>query len=336
MSLTLFNTESQNKFPSPPGHGTSSLPVHWGWLTNKADRLDRKVSLPERMVMSAFAGMGGSTICQPLDVIKFQLQVDNAGPSGKRMYNGTFDCARQIVQRNGFTALYAGLSAAYLRQWMYGSGRMGIYSYLFQHHKDSNKQQVPHLPMKLLFGAISGSVGAFIGNPADLALVRMSADSKKPAAERANYKGLVDCINRAVKEDGIAGLWKGSIVTIMRAAVMGSCLMGVTSQTRQTIKSQDLLADDGVAIMVVSSGIASIFACGFSMPMDVIKSRIQNSKSGQYQGIVDCVMKSIRIEGVMVLWRGMLPALIKLTPYTVISLTLLEKITYFVTGSKAL
>ncbi len=80
---------------------------------------------------------------------------------------------------------------------------------------------------QLLYGAMSGSVGAFLGNPADLALVRMSADSKKPVLERSNYKGLIDCITRAIKDDGITGLWKGSIVTIVRAAVMGSCLMGV-------------------------------------------------------------------------------------------------------------
>ena len=79
------------------------------------------------------------------------------------------------------------------------------------------------------------NIGAFIGNPADLALVRMSADSKKPVAERANYRGVVDCISRVVKADGVTGLWKGSVVTIMRAAVMGSCLMGVTSQTRQKV-----------------------------------------------------------------------------------------------------
>lgn len=57
---------------------------------------------------------------------------------------------------------------------------------------------------------------------------------------------------------------------------------------------------------------------------------------GKYKNMVDCFKKSVAAEGPSVLWRGFTPALIKLSPYTVISLTLLEKITTFVTGTKAM
>lgn len=297
----------------------------------------KEVALAERMVMSAFAGMGASTICQPLDVIKFQLQVDSSSSSGgKRMYSSSFNCAHQIYQRAGISGLYAGLSAAYLRQCMYGSGRMGIYSYLFIEYKKKNNGEVPGLGTKLGMGATAGSVGAFIGNPADMALVRMSADSKKPINERANYKGVVDCLSRIVKADGVTGLWKGSLVTVIRASVMGSCLNGITSQARQYIHSNKLLSDDGYPIMIVSSGVASVVACIASLPADVIKSRLQNSVSGKYNGMIDCARKSISAEGIIVLWRGFTPALVKLTPYTVISLTLLQKITAAYTGENAM
>ena len=46
--------------------------------------------------------------------------------------------------------------------------------------------------------------------------------------------------------------------------------------------------------------------------------------------------QSVAAEGPMVLWRGFLPAFVKLTPYSIISLTLLEKLTKLYGGGAAL
>jgi solute carrier family 25 oxoglutarate transporter 11 len=296
----------------------------------------KEVNLPTRMALSAIAGMGATTITFPLDVLKFQLQMDNAKKGEARMYSGTFDCAKQLVQRGGVGALYKGLSAAYLRQWMYGSGRMGIYSYLFNEHKKKNDGALPSLGLKLAFGATAGSIGSFFGNPADIALVRMAADQKKPVAEQANYRGVSDVITRIVKADGVQGLWKGSITTMARAAVMGSCLNGVTSQTRQYLSGNKILSNDGYSIMIVSSAVSSVVANTASMPLDVVKNRYQNSMTGEYSSAWQCGVQSVKAEGPLVLWKGFIPCLLKLTPYTVLSLTFLEKITTFVTGTNAM
>ena len=39
---------------------------------------------------------------------------------------------------------------------------------------------------------IAGFIGSLVGNPADLALVRMQADARLPVEERRNYKNVVD------------------------------------------------------------------------------------------------------------------------------------------------
>lgn len=61
------------------------------------------------------------------DVIRVQMQIDSEG-GASRLYKNTFDAAKQIAQTGGVRGLYAGLSAAYLRQWLYGSCRIGLYS----------------------------------------------------------------------------------------------------------------------------------------------------------------------------------------------------------------
>mmetsp|Transcript_79 Transcript_79/g.109 ORF Transcript_79/g.109 Transcript_79/m.109 type:complete len:94 (+) Transcript_79:2-283(+) len=76
-------------------------------------------------------------------------------------------------------------------------------------------------------------------------------------------------------------------------------------------------------------------------PFDVVKSRMQNmtiSADGKamYSGMADCFVKSVKAEGPTVLYAGFTPAFIKLAPYTVISLTLADKLTKAVTGKDAL
>ena len=39
-------------------------------------------------------------------------------------------------------------------------------------------------------------------------------------------------------------------------------------------------------------------------------------------------------EGVLVMWRGFVPAFVKLAPYSIISITLFEKFTMMYTGGK--
>ena len=70
-------------------------------------------ALALRMVIAAISGMGAATVCHPLDVIRVQMQTDTGGD-----YSGPLDCAKKIADQEGVTkGLYAGIGAAYLRQW---------------------------------------------------------------------------------------------------------------------------------------------------------------------------------------------------------------------------
>eukprot|EP00961_Rhodomonas_salina_P005595 76087-Rhodomonas_salina.1 len=62
-----------------------------------APQQPQTASLPMRMVLGALGGMGGSSVCHPLDVIRVQMQVDTAG-----MYKNPLDAATKIVKRDGF------------------------------------------------------------------------------------------------------------------------------------------------------------------------------------------------------------------------------------------
>ncbi len=68
-------------------------------------------------------------------------------------------------------------------------------------------------------------MGSFVGNPADLVLVRMQADSTLPVNERRNYSGVFNALTRIVQEEGVTGLWAGAVPTITRACSLNVAMM---------------------------------------------------------------------------------------------------------------
>eukprot|EP01063_Lacrimia_lanifica_P035557 TRINITY_DN680_c0_g1_i1.p1 TRINITY_DN680_c0_g1~~TRINITY_DN680_c0_g1_i1.p1 ORF type:complete len:330 (+),score=108.95 TRINITY_DN680_c0_g1_i1:72-1061(+) len=304
------------------------------------------IPLSTRMVLSACSGMGAATVCHPLDVVRVQMQTEGG------QYRNTFDCAKQIYAKGGVrSGLYAGVSAAYLRQWLYGSCRMGIYSNLLEQQQLKNvaegrpKNDIS-FANKLLMGMTSGGIGSLVGTPSELALVRMSADSKLPPAERRNYKNVIDCVRRIANEEGAANLWRGATPTVLRACLLSSCQLGITSEVKQNLSQSGVFGPNGqmfygLPMLFCSTLVSSFFANIVSNPFDVVKSRMQNMPvaadgTAMYTSMLDCFKKSVRSEGVLVLWSGFTPAFVKLAPYTVISLTLADKLTKAITGKDAL
>lgn len=318
------------------------------------------------MVLGAFAGMGAATVCHPLDVARVRMQTSpSSSATAWRTLAGAY-------RSDGLVrGLYAGLGAAYLRQWLYGSCRMGIYTFLLDRQgrppngssPSTSAAFVVPLSTKLLLGGASGAVGSLAGTPSEVALVRMTADAGFPASRRRNYSGVFDCLSRIVKEEGgWTMLWRGATPTVARATLLGCGTLGVTSHVKShlTVASTGA-ADEGggwggqlqspqVAKQSWAGGLPVLFAstlCGslvgslLACPLDVAKSRLQSMPIERglppmYAGVADCLVKSVRSEGLPVLWRGLGPGFVKLAPYATISLTLLDNLTKAVTGKDAL
>ena len=287
------------------------------------------------------AGCGATLCVHPLDVVRVNLQVDSAAPGGKRVYSGTFDCIRQIFARDGVRGLYSGLSAGILRQCTYGGPRMAIYPAFVDYVSDGKGAASLPLWKKFLCGASAGGLASMTGVPSEVCLVRMSADNKLPADDpnRRNYKGVLDALTRIAREEGVTTLWEGAAPTVARAVLLNAGQLAVYSQAKQMVSDNTPVKADilgGIPLQFCSSLISGLFAVGFSCPADVLKSRMQNMRPGEFSGVVDCGKKLVQAEGVGALWKGFTPAYIKLAPHTVISFIILDNLTKMITGKEAL
>ncbi|KAF4746683.1 hypothetical protein FOZ63_028305, partial [Perkinsus olseni] len=96
--------------------------------------------------------------------------------------------ARNIIANEGFLSLYKGLDAGIVRQLTYTTTRLGVFRLTSMSLQSPHEKTLPFWK-KGVAGLFAGGVGAFVGTPADLSLVRLQADATLPPAERRNYKG---------------------------------------------------------------------------------------------------------------------------------------------------
>lgn len=94
---------------------------------------------------------------QPLDLIKNRMQT-----AVVKEYKSSGDAFMGILRKEGFFALYNGLSAGLMRQATYTTTRLGIYTWLFEAMtKDGTP---PGFATKAGIGLIAGVAGSFVGN----------------------------------------------------------------------------------------------------------------------------------------------------------------------------
>lgn len=291
--------------------------------------MGEKKDVPKYMkfVFGGTAGMLASCVVQPLDLIKNRMQLSGVG-SAKKEYKTSFHAIRSIVANEGVLAMYNGLSAGLLRQATYTTTRLGIYTWLFE-LATGDDGKPPNFATKMGLGMCAGVCGAFVGTPAEVSLIRMTSDGRLPPAERRNYKSVVDALVRIVREEGVATLWRGAIPTMGRAMVVNGAQLASYSQAKQQLLATKYF-DDNILLHFVASMISGLITTIASMPVDIAKTRIQNMKTingvPEYKGTTDVLLRIVRGEGPLALWKGFTPYYARLGPHTVLTFIFLEQL----------
>ncbi|CAH4029886.1 unnamed protein product [Pieris brassicae] len=211
---------------------------------------DKKPPAPKTMpgwvnfVIGGLSGMFAICVVQPMDLIKTRMQL--AGPKGS-----IGEVVGGIMKSDGVFGFYNGLSAALFRQ--------------------ATNFGTPNLAAKIGLGSIAGGVGALIGNPAEIALIRMTADGRLPPDKRRNYKHVIDALARICREEGTGALMRGMTATVTRAMVVNGAQLSTYQQSREMLLARGMA--DGIPLHATCAMIAGLVTSAASLPVDIVKTR---------------------------------------------------------------
>ena len=276
-----------------------------------------KTALP--FINGGLAGMAATTTIQPIDMVKVRLQLAGEGKmSGPRPT--PLQVTRDIVAAGKFGDLYTGLSAGLLRQAVYTTARLGFFDTFMTALKAraETKGQSIGFAERAGAGLTAGGLAACVGNPADLALIRMQSDGLKPKEQRANYKSVVDALSRIARNEGVYALWAGAAPTIVRAMALNFGQLAFFSEAKTQLKSRTQL--DAKTQTLAASAVAGFFASFFSLPFDFVKTRLQKQSKGPngelpYKSMADCFRKVTKEEGLLRFYRGFGTYYVRIAPH---------------------
>ncbi|WOL19977.1 hypothetical protein Cni_G28779 [Canna indica] len=307
-------------------------------------------------VEGGIAAVVAGCTTHPLDLIKVRMQLQGETVRyAPRAVRGALDAATgvaslprhpalrtpprpgpialvaQILRTEGPAALFSGVSATMLRQTLYSTTRMGLYDVLKKKWSPSGDGAALPVHLQVAAALVAGAVGAAVGNPADMAMVRMQADGQLPLAERRNYRSVIDAIARTVRQEGLRSLWRGSSLTVNRAMIVTASQLVTYDQAKEAILQRRGAGSDGLGTHVAASLTAGLVASAASNPVDVVKTRVMNMKvepgrPPRYSGATDCALKTVRAEGFMALYKGFIPTLSRQGPFTIVLFVTLEQV----------
>lgn len=280
-----------------------------------------RAALP--FINGGLAGMTATAVIQPVDMVKVRLQLAGEGAkTGPRP--SAFGITRDIIASGKVLDLYTGLSAGLLRQAVYTTARLGFFDTFIKalNKRAESAQRKVTFAERAAAGLSAGGIAAMIGNPADLALVRMQSDGLKPPEARANYRSVFDALIRIARNEGVAALWAGALPTVIRAMALNMGQLTFFAESKAQLKQHtDLSAQNQT---FAASAIAGFFASFLSLPFDFIKTRLQKQqkdpKTGQvpYRGVLDCARKVVTEEGWLRFYRGFGTYYVRIAPHALV------------------
>ncbi|KFA65279.1 hypothetical protein S40285_02697 [Stachybotrys chlorohalonatus IBT 40285] len=281
-----------------------------------------RAALP--FINGGLSGMVATAVIQPVDMIKVRIQLAGEGTTGGPK-PGPIAVARQIVASGKVLDLYTGLSAGLLRQAVYTTARLGFFDTFMGSLTQRAKDQGRGIGFseRATAGLTAGGLAAMLGNPADLALIRMQSDGLKPLAERKNYKSVIDALTSIAKGEGVAALWAGAAPTVVRAMALNFGQLAFFSEAKAQLKSNTQWSAQTQTL--TASAVAGFFASFFSLPFDFVKTRLQKQSKGPdgklpYKGMADCFAKVAKQEGILRFYRGFGTYYVRIAPHAMVTL----------------
>ncbi|XP_026681300.1 mitochondrial uncoupling protein Bmcp [Diaphorina citri] len=217
----------------------------------------------------------------------------------KLKYRGMTDVLLQISRKDGFWALYSGISPAVIRQATYGTIKFGTYYSLknFIVEKTGQEDIVVNVGCAVAAGILASS----IANPTDVVKVHM----QNFIVEKTGQEDIVVNVGCAVA----AGILASSIANPTDVVKVR---MQVVHSNSLVTCLHDIYTKEGVGAFW-----KNFFLLSFQTRL-MNQKHLKNQHVRVYKGSIDCMLQTIKHEGFMALYKGFIPTWVRMGPWNII------------------
>merc|ERR1712179_180503 len=237
-------------------------------------RMGKKdISFMENFLLSGPAAAVSKTAAAPIERVKLLVQnQDEMLKTGRldKPYKGVIDCTTRTFRTEGVMPFWRGNMANVIR----------------------------YFPTQALNFAFKDKIKKVFKQSKQDSYI---ANFGKKGGER-QFNGMVDVYKKTIASDGIAGLYRGFVISCFGIVIYRGCYFGMYDTLKPI-----LIGDEGSFILSFILGyIITISAGLLSYPVDTIRRRMMmtSGEAVKYKGSIDCTRQILANEGAMSLMKG--------------------------------
>merc|ERR1719311_30251 len=217
-------------------------------------------------------------------------------------YTGVLDCTKRVLATEGIVPFWRGNLANVIRYFPTQALNFAFkdtIKAMFKVSKDAS--QVTKFGVNILSGGVAGSLSLLFVYSLDYARTRMANDAKSKGGER-QFNGLIDVYKKTIASDGIAGLYRGFVISCVGIFIYRGMYFGLYDSLKPILlgeKPNPLLSFFLGWVVTTLAGLGGY-------PIDTVRRRMMMTSGGgvKYNGSIDCFSKVIKNEGVGSLFKG--------------------------------
>ena len=170
----------------------------------------KNTPLIKKLAAGSSAGMFGSALANPCDLVKIRMQSDVTG----RLYRNVFHAFATIHRTEGVRGLYVGIAQTVQRAGVLGACQAPVYDHT-KHTLQNLDVLQEGVQLHLVSSFLASIVAVTVTAPLDLVKTRVMSAARAPDGTAA-YSGTVDCFVKTLRNEGVLALYSGWVPGWMR------------------------------------------------------------------------------------------------------------------------
>ncbi|GJQ15315.1 hypothetical protein GpartN1_g7106.t1 [Galdieria partita] len=283
-------------------------------------------------IAGASGGISNVLLLHPMDTLKTRFQARSFSLPGS-YYTSLVEAFYSIIREEGIWALYKGMGPALVGSMISWSLYFQSY-HLFKSRLSSwGETSLTHFTSS----TCAGIVTCLVTNPFWLVKTRLQLQVKHKKSissdiiPSSSYRGMIHGLLSIVRQEGWIGLYRGigpSLLLVSHGVIQLTsyeyCKTWFLYRNGDWRRQRDRTLD--VTESLIASTFSKVLASTTTYPLQVIRTRMQETSPNLYNHFLQSFRCIIQMEGLKALYRGWLANLLRVTPSAALTFLTYEQV----------